>query len=473
MRAQIDQPASVAAPRSELGGEQSVAARERLLFAIAFIWLAIPATNRSYFYDESVTVYSFIEVDSVKSVFTEQVVFNNHIGMSFLSHILFRLGIGDQLTYRMVAVTFAAAAVTLTYRIGRRWYGEAVGLWAAAILSLLPLFREQAFQVRGYAAITFLILLASSHLARHIEQPRTRPLSKGYFIAVAAAVCFNLYSMVPFAVHGLLILIRRPKAWLDNAVRLCIASLCGLITYVAVLGRMRAVSSSRPGEFRPSLPIEVARELLGVAPWLAGIMAVCVVVGLRVQLRSASIGWALGGCAAAFGCIWIVLAPRDVYPRMWVWLLPGVALAAAVGVMRTPVLRFGLGIALAITGLTGARDAAFGGDRSAEQFGAFLEAVSLEGNQVCAVLHTYEPVLVYTQTESSHLRSVLSGCDVVYALPYLDEDFYAVGLERTFAAGSKGEVNFLIGWSEEAGRRSPTLARIERSGQASSSWFDS
>ena len=445
------------------------------LYAAAFLWIVIPGTSRSYLYDESVTVGSFVETESVSSVFTNQIVFNNHIGTSFVAHLRYRLGLGGELSYRLVSVAFAAATVVLTYRMGRRYVSATVGVTAAVALCALPVFRYQGFQVRGYAAMTFLVLLSTAHLIDYGANGRSNKLGLAYYLAFAAAVCFNLYSLVPVALHGLVLVALRPHGWLDATRRLGLAALVGLATYSAVLGTMRSASNERQGAFDWTLPADLLWELLGGTFWLVGAIGACLIAGTGPLRSWLGARWIVVGLTVTFASIWVVLKPADVYPRMWIWLLPGVAIVAATGAQRHRLLSIALTAALSASLIKGAVDVlTFGGDRSVEQVGSVLHAVALEGNRPCAVLHSNEPLLAYVETDAGNSRASLRGCDVVYSLPSYAEEFHSLELDRTYMATSPdGADMFLIGWTDSAGRRSPTLARIESSGQASSSWFDS
>ena len=72
---------------------------------------------------------------------------------------------------RIPSVLFGVGGVFLTYRLGRRIAGEGVGLTAALLLTLSPLWIHFAQMVRMYAAGAFFGVLGSLFLVNALENP--------------------------------------------------------------------------------------------------------------------------------------------------------------------------------------------------------------------------------------------------------------------------------------------------------------
>ncbi|MGF1480870.1 MAG: glycosyltransferase family 39 protein [Cyanophyceae cyanobacterium] len=87
----------------------------------------------------------------------------------FLLHVWMRLGTGDA-WLRGLGVCFGIGSVFLTYRLGRRLLGESVGLIAAFLLCLSPLFLNHAQEVRMYTLSTFLGLSGTLALTTVLER---------------------------------------------------------------------------------------------------------------------------------------------------------------------------------------------------------------------------------------------------------------------------------------------------------------
>lgn len=62
------------------------------------------------------------------------------LGLPFLLGSFWKLGIGSIMAYRVLALSIAAAAVIMTYLLGRRLFGNAAALFAAALVAFSPSF---------------------------------------------------------------------------------------------------------------------------------------------------------------------------------------------------------------------------------------------------------------------------------------------------------------------------------------------
>jgi hypothetical protein len=103
---------------------------------------------------------------------------------------------------RGLSALFAVATVFLMYRIGRKHFGEATGLLAAAFLAMTMGFVELAHYATPEAMLFFLVLLALASLDRVLERGRLRDYAlAGAAIGLALSTKYTVYLLcIPFLV---------------------------------------------------------------------------------------------------------------------------------------------------------------------------------------------------------------------------------------------------------------------------------
>ncbi|MCP4305938.1 MAG: hypothetical protein GY788_13895 [bacterium] len=281
--------------------------------------LAMLGAGRGYGYDESVTVGAFVSRD-LWTPFTEQVAHNNHPFFSFVESLAWQAGATTEATQRVLPALFGATAVGLVaYWCSRRW-GALAGVMGAAVLAVHPLFLSQARQVRGYSLL-ILAATASTFLLielLEIRKPR-RWVALAYVCALAVGFATHLYMAAVLLAHVGLLGARRQ--FTPRMVRMVLSGLVlGLFAYVQI------VPESGPKRFFPAFPRDAAWDLFGshpVAILILGACAACAIVGHRRDWPMVVLP--LLGVAM----LWLVVQPLHLYPRFLIWLVPGVAGAAA------------------------------------------------------------------------------------------------------------------------------------------------
>lgn len=78
---------------------------------------------------------------------------------------------GSEFWLRAMSIPFSLGSVFLTYQLGQRVAGRAVGLWASLFLCLSPLVIDHTQEVRFYAVSIFLGLVGAIALTRAFETP--------------------------------------------------------------------------------------------------------------------------------------------------------------------------------------------------------------------------------------------------------------------------------------------------------------
>ncbi|TML83648.1 MAG: hypothetical protein E6G09_08485 [Actinobacteria bacterium] len=250
-------------------------------------------SGRSYDYDSSETVGSFIATPSLLDPFRRQLVYNNHPLFSFLDHLVYSAGGRSALDLRILPILFGAAVVAIV---------------VAVVSTLL--------------------------VDRLLTKPR-RSLSAAYIVVVAAGIATHVY-MLLLLLGQIGIVVARSgatRAWLT---RWAAAIVLGALAYVDI-GAAMVRSASRAGHvFRPRFPLALLTTLLG------GTRTPLVVLGLLALVGAAAVfsrALLMSAAAVTAGVlvIWLWLAPLELYPRFLIWLAPPAALAVAVAVRRFPL----------------------------------------------------------------------------------------------------------------------------------------
>lgn len=99
-------------------------------------------------------------------------------------------------------------------------------------------------------------------------------------------------------------------------------------------------SANRGTAFHPGFLGDLVVDLLGHSPLTVVIMGAGVAIALwSLRTRAETKALVVLFAAVVLG-LWLVVRPRDLYPRIFVWAVPAVAAAAAVGLSRVGQRRF-------------------------------------------------------------------------------------------------------------------------------------
>ena len=308
------------------------------------LWLLLGA-HRAYDLDDSITVGLFVATDSIGDAFTKAYVLNNHPLLSFLEHAVYSVtGSRSELTMRMLPICAAAAAVGLLANLVADCRGALAGAASAAVLATNPMFADVGSQVRGYSIVVLCAIATTAILLRALRTGRATALMlAGYGAIGAIGVATHLYMLVVLGIHAIISLVdpRVTRRWLVSWLG---AVAFGAAAYVRLWRPMRDTADSLGRNFRPVFPRDLGVALLGGTVIAAALTAPLVVPVLWQARHSRVVRLgALGVILAAVG-IWLV-APFDLYPRFFLWLVPLPAVAVGVAVARRP---FALALVAAI-----------------------------------------------------------------------------------------------------------------------------
>jgi hypothetical protein len=366
---------------------------------IAAIVIAGVAANTSYSYDESVTVGAFVRHDAL-TPFTQQRLHNNHPVFSFVEHLVWRTGADSEWAFRLLPTLFLAAATALVGSwVVKRW-GTWPGVVAVSVMVTHPLTVTLARQVRGYSLMLLAATVATLLVLRLVREPHDSSWATvGYVAAVAIGVGTHLYMCAVVLSHVGFVLSRRGLSW-SWLLRWAAGGALGALAYVAIS------PTEIRRQFQPSFPVDAAWEVLGAAPLAVLVLGVCTAAVVIVHRRV----WLMVLLPViAVGSFWLVVQPRDIYPRFLVWAVPAIAVAAAWVVNRTRWALVPVLVAVAAMAVVSWPVDDPGIRRAAE----LVDAARAQGYQVCTI--GAEALWAYT---SPGIEFIGAGqdCDVLVSI---------------------------------------------------------
>jgi hypothetical protein len=318
------------------------------LLAVAVAGAYFIGAGRAYGLDASVTVHRFVATSSLFDPLHKQVAYNNHVLFSFVDHLVYSAtGSAKEWVLRIVPIVASAlAAGIVAWAVARR-RGNLAGISAGAVIAANPILALTGREVRGYSLLLLACVVSTVLLSRLRESAPSRLKVAGYVIALAAGIATHLYGLAMVPIHAAIVGARpgELRRWLP---RWGVATALGLLAYVGVAGVM--LHAERRRQFQPDFPPLLVKALLGGKPGaqvtaLGDPRPLVPIVLLAIPLAAGALtlvfrGWALRAAAMTTAIVLVlwVIAPRDLYPRFFIWLLPAVGYVVAVGVSRRRVL---------------------------------------------------------------------------------------------------------------------------------------
>ena len=306
----------------------------------------LPGSGRGFDYDSSITTESFIRTP-LADPFRRQEFLNNHPLFSFLEHLVYSAtGSTSGWALRPLPIAFAAATVGLLVGVVSARRSPGLGLAAGALVALNPLFVAESRSIRGYSLLC-LCALGSSLLLGEIErQPSTRK-TVAYILVMGAGIATHAYMVVVLVGHVGWIWARRglSQRWMLTWIE---SFLLGSLAYVVIIGEMVQYGQR---QFHPRFPLQLAHSLLGQDYVVVVMETVGVVAALWHWRHRREEQYLAVISVGVIGVVWLILSPAYLYPRFFVWTIPGVAYLAVVGLSSIRLLPLAALIVLVIPGL--------------------------------------------------------------------------------------------------------------------------
>lgn len=399
-----------------------------LLISIAALLAYLPGLDRPYSWDESITVHRFVATPSILDALRRQVEYNNHPLLSLVDHMLYTLtGSSGEALMRFVPLLAVVTAIGLCTHECTRRLGALPGLCCGLLIAVNPVVVDAARTARGYGLVMLCAVGATMVAMRLVEGSTSRTAGALYVVACALGVASQLYMLFVIAIHVAFVLTSRRCSPLWIA-RWVLGLTLGGMMYVGLAAEM--FHSQVAGEFRPGFVSELGEALLG-----SGIAALVVLpviaAGIALGARGPGMVAAIGaGAVLVLGDI-VVLHPAYLYPRFFVWAVPGVATLCALAVRRAPSLAI-LVMASAAVAVSAMIPRTTLGDVASRTAAATVVAAHERGDLVCvdnaAPLEAYDAAAIATVPRT--LRE-LAACDTVVLL---------------YAPGPEAAAALLAGW---------------------------
>ena len=385
-------------------------------------------SRRSFGYDAAATFASFVATPSLwdafavraalPSILLKTIASNDHVLLSLLSHVIYSLtGLRNEWVYRLIPALAAGGTVGVATAVLSRRFGLLAGVCAGLYIATDPLFVDNSRDLRGYSLAALLALLATLVV---VESKWSRGRLLLYAVLLGLAIATHVFVAVVLLAHVAWIASKRSPAMLKQlAPAWLVAFLIGAAAnaYIEVLVFIQ--HGFPPSLFDPTFPRDLVLFLLGAPALLPiGLWLTPVALGLWVVRREAWVWASVAVLAGVVALLWLVLQPAYLYPRFFIFLIPGVAYLMAAAIVRWKVLApvVALGAAAAIA----SQMPGYTQDPLAlPQAAAAIERAEAAGRRVC-VIHADEQVLAAYTTRYSVVTTAdqLRDCDLVVVVSW-------------------------------------------------------
>jgi 4-amino-4-deoxy-L-arabinose transferase-like glycosyltransferase len=400
-----------------------------IVLGVATTAAYLVGSNRSFGYDAAATFANFIATPSLWDAFAvhsviptidlKSVASNDHVLLSLISHAIYSAtGSRTEVVYRLLPALAAGGTVGVMATALSRKYGMLAGASAALYIATVPLFVDNGRDLRGYTLATLLAVLASSLLLASAERTLARRIA--YALLMGLAIAAQLFAAVVLVAHVAWVVTRKDAQPLVQLAPAWIgAALIGGAAN-ANIQFMELVQHGYPASmFNPDFPRDLVLFLLGAPVLLPiGLWLSAAALGLWT-LRAEPRVWAsVAVIAVAVAILWLGLKPAYLYPRFFIFLVPGCALLMAAAIARWKVLA-----PIVVVGAVAAaigQAAGYTQDPLAlQQAAAFVDRAHAAGQTAC-VIHADEQILAaYTSNfKVVSTADQLSGCDAVVVVSW-------------------------------------------------------
>jgi uncharacterized membrane protein len=385
-------------------------------------------SNRSFGYDAAATFANFIATPSLWDAFAVQsalptidlksIASNDHVLLSFLSHLVYSAtGSRSEIVYRLLPALAAGGTVGAMAIVLSRKFGMLAGVSAALYIATVPLFVDNARDLRGYSLAAFCAVVATILLA---AEKRTRVRVVAYALLMGLAITAQLFAGIVLVAHVVWIAMRRdPHQTLRLAPAWIAAALVGVAANANIQFMELVQHGYPPSVFNPDFPRDLVLFLFGAPVLLPiGLWLSAAGLGLWV-LRAEPWLWAsVAVIVVVVAILWLGLQPAYLYPRFFIFLVPGCAFLMAAAIARwkvlAPVVLVGV-VAAVISQASGYTQDPL----ALPQAAAFVDRTHAAGRTAC-VIHADEQVLAAYTTNFKVVSSAdqLSGCDAVVVVSW-------------------------------------------------------
>ncbi|HEX9098044.1 MAG TPA: hypothetical protein VF956_01000 [Candidatus Dormibacteraeota bacterium] len=386
-------------------------------------------SGRSFGYDAAATFGNFVATPNLIDAFAvhsampsmplKSIASNDHVFLSLISHVIYSLtGSRSEVVYRLVPTLAAGGSVGVSAAMLARRFGLLAGVCAGLFVATNPMFVENSRDLRGYSLAALLALVATIVLVNSLSAKGSglgRGAQVGYAVLLGLAIATHVFAIVVLAIHIVWIAMRRSRADITRLVPAWIGALAIGVAANANIEIMEFVQHGfPPSVFNPAFPLYLVLFLAGAPAVLPlGLWLSTAGLGLWAARREAWVWAAIAVVAVVVAILWLVLQPAYLYPRFFIFLIPGVAYLMAAAIRRwwvlAPVVVAGAIVAI------GAQTPGYTEDPLAlPQAANAVESARAGGGNPC-VIHSDESVLAAYTTAFTVVTTAdqLNGCSEV------------------------------------------------------------
>jgi hypothetical protein len=380
-------------------------------------------SGRSFGYDAAATFGNFVATPNLIDAFAvhsampsmplKSIASNDHVFLSLISHVIYSLtGSRSEVVYRLVPALAAGGTVGVSAAALARRFGLLAGACAGIFIATNPLFVENSRDLRGYSLAALFALLATLIL---ISRKWSRGRLIWYAVVLGLAIATHVFVIVVLAGHVVWIAMRRSRQDIKQLLPAWVAAFAIGAAANANIEIMEFLQHGfPPSMFNPSFPLYLVLFLLG-APAVVplGLWLSTAGLGLWAARREPWVWAAVAVVAVVVVILWLVLQPAYLYPRFFIFLIPGVAYLMAAAIKRwwvlAPVVLAGAILAI------GAQAPGYTEDPLAlPQAANAVELARARGGNPC-VIHSDESILAAYTTAFTVVTTAdqLNGCSEV------------------------------------------------------------
>jgi 4-amino-4-deoxy-L-arabinose transferase-like glycosyltransferase len=386
-------------------------------------------SGRSFGYDAAATFGNFVATPNLIDAFAvhsampsmplKSIASNDHVFLSLISHVIYSLtGSRSEVAYRLVPALAAGGTVGVSATVLARRFGLLAGACAGLFIATNPIFVENSRDLRGYSLAAILALLSTLVLVNSLSL-KGRGLGSGarvaYALLLGLAIATHVFVIVVLGVHVAWIAMRRSRVDLKRLAPAWVAALAIGVAANANIEVMEFVQHGFPPSlFNPAFPLYLVLFLVGAPVLLPlGVWLSTAGLGLWAARREPRVWAAVAVVAVVVAILWLVLQPAYLYPRFFIFLVPGVAYLMAAAIKRwwvlAPVVVAGAIFAIA------AQVPGYTEDPLALPQAAKAVDLSRAGGGNPCVIHSDESVLAAYTTAFTVVTTAdqLSGCSEV------------------------------------------------------------
>ncbi|MFI5283481.1 MAG: hypothetical protein ACHQ0J_10195 [Candidatus Dormibacterales bacterium] len=384
-------------------------------------------SGRSFGFDAAATFANFVATPSIWDAFAVHTVLpsvplkyvatNDHVLISLLSHLIYSAtGSRSEVAYRLIPALAGGATVGLATGALARRFGIVAGVSAGLFIATDPLFVDNSRDLRGYSLAAVGSVVATLILAGRW----TRWRLVAYAVVMGLAISAHVFAGVVLLAHAAWILSRRSRPQLKQ---LAPAWLCAGAIGVAANANIQLVEITQhglpPSLFYPTFPRDLVFFLVGAPVLLPlGLWLSATALGLFV-LRDRVWLWAMvATVAAVVAVLWLGPQPAYLYPRFFIFLVPGCAFLMAAAVQRWKVLA-PLVVLGAVVAAVSQANGYTEDPLALPQAAAAIEQVRAGGGRACVIASDQGVMAAYT-TDFTVVSTAdqLAGCDAVVVVSW-------------------------------------------------------